>query len=259
MNVSAAKLIYDVGPQNVVNIAKNFGLTTKIPPYMSLSVGACEVIPYELISAFAILANNGERVAPIYYTKITDHKGKVLEENKPEKVRVLDPKIAWLMTNMLKSVVDHGTAFPIRAWGFNNPCAGKTGTTDDYRDAWFIGYTPKLVLGCWAGFDNNKEMGSGMTGATATLPFWIPIMKKATFNQLKAGEDVDADFVKPDGIVQMTVSQVTGYQRGGSPISEYFIQGTQPPLKSDSLKYNVLPSRLRPGKDRFLTVHEKKE
>lgn len=259
MNVSAAKLIYDVGPQNVVNIAKNFGMTTNIPPYMSISVGSCEVIPYELISSFSILANNGERVTPIYFTKITDHKGKVLEENRPEKVRVLDPKIAWLMTNMLKSVIDHGTAYPVRAWGFTNPCAGKTGTTDDYRDAWFIGYTPKLVLGVWCGFDNNQEMGSGMTGATAALPFWIPIMKKATFNQMKAGEDVDADFERPEGIAEMNISQNNGFRNGGNMIKEYFIKGTEPPARSDSLRYNFLPSKLRPGRDRYLTVREAKK
>ncbi|HOD53260.1 MAG TPA: PBP1A family penicillin-binding protein [Candidatus Cloacimonadota bacterium] len=262
MNVSAAKLIYDVGPQNVVKIAENFGLTTPIPPFMSLSVGSCEVIPYELISSFSIYASGGERVTPIFYTKVTDHKGKVLEENKPDKVKVLDPKVAWIMTDLMKTVVNHGTAFPIRSWGFTYPCAGKTGTTDDYRDAWFIGYTPKLVLGVWTGFDNNQPMGSGMTGATATLPVWIPIAKKAVYEQLKAGEDVDADFVKPEGIVEANVSSVTGFlakNSYGPVIKEYFIKGTEPGNYSDSLKFNYYPSRLRPGRDRYLNVVEVKD
>ncbi len=259
MNVSAAKIMYDVGPENVVKIAENFGLTTRIPPFMSVSVGSCEVIPYELISSFSIFAAGGERVTPIFYTKVTDHKGKVLEENKPDKVRVLDPKVAWLMTDLLKTVVDHGTAFPIRSWGFTYPCAGKTGTTDDYRDAWFIGYTPKLVLGVWTGFDSNREMGSGMTGAVATLPIWIPIAKKAVYEQLKAGEDVDADFVKPEGIVEANVSLTTGFLSKYSGTKEYFIQGTEPKANSDSLRYNYYPSRLRPGHDRFLKVVEVKD
>ncbi len=262
MNVSAAKLIYDVGPQSVVDIAKNFGLTTNIPPYMSISVGSCEVIPYELISSFSIFAANGERVTPIFYTKITNHQGKVLEEVKTEKVKVLDPKVAWIMTDLMKTVVNHGTAFPIRSWGFNTPCAGKTGTTDDYRDAWFIGYTPKLVLGVWTGFDDNTAMGSGMTGAVATLPIWIPIAKKAVYEQLKAGEDTEADFERPEGIIEETVNSNTGFlakYSGEAVIKEVFINGTQPVKHSDSLRYNFYPSKLRPGKDRYLRVNEVKE
>ncbi len=259
MNVCVGKMIYDIGPQNVVSLAKNFGLTTTIPPYISLAVGSCEVYPYELINAFSIFANNGQKVKAIFYTKVTDHQGRVLEEVKPEPIKVIDEKIAWLMTSLLKGVVDHGTAYPIRSWGFLNPCGGKTGTTDDYRDAWFIGYTPKLVLGVWTGFDNNTSLGSGMTGSYATLPIWIPIMKKAVDMQMRAGEDVNVDFPQPDGIVEVNISKQRGFlpkYMNETVIKEYFIDGTQPTVQSDSLKYNFYPSRLRPGRDRKLIVQE---
>ena len=259
LNVVAAKLIYDIGPNNVANMAETFGLTTNIPPYLSIAVGSCEVIPAELISSFGILANGGAKVEPIYYTKVTDSRGKVLELNLPNSTRVLDPKVAWLMTDLLKSVVNQGTAASIRAYGFDYPCAGKTGTTDDYRDAWFIGYTPNLVLGVWTGFDSNKTMGNNMTGAGTTIPIWVPIAKKACEDLKNDGVDVYADFFRPQGIVEENISNVTGFlanYRSKSVSKEFFIEGTEPKVYSDTLYYNFSPSQINQRDDDTLFVKE---
>ncbi|HPY95624.1 MAG TPA: PBP1A family penicillin-binding protein [Candidatus Cloacimonadota bacterium] len=259
LNISAAKVIYDIGPNSVVKVAENFGLTTNIPPYLSIAVGSCEVIPSQLISSFGIFASGGVKVEPIYYTKVVDSKGKVLEERKPNMTRVLDPKVAWLMTDLLKSVVNSGTAASIRSYGFYYPCAGKTGTTDDYRDSWFIGYTPRLVLGVWGGFDNNKTMGSGMTGSVVTVPVWTSIAKKAYADMATKGININEDFVKPQGIVEENVSKVTGFlanYTSSSVIKEYYIEGTEPTTYSDSLNYNFFPSKIDHRNDSVLNVRE---
>ncbi len=244
INVVAAKMIYDIGPKKVADFSRNLNFSTPIHPFLSLSVGSCEVIPFELITAYSVFANRGETVKPIYITKVTDSRGKVLEQYKVEKKRVLDPKVAYIMTDMLKTVVDEGTAVSARYNGLRMPAGGKTGTTDDYRDAWFIGFSKNLVLGTWLGFDNNTAMGRRMSGSAAALPVWIPIMKYYEQDLVKKGYDIYEDFDMPEGIIRLPVSKRTGLLPS-SPYEptriETFIEYTEPTAKSDVYRYNFYP------------------
>ncbi len=259
-NVYAVKMIYDLEPKKVRNLARQFGITTPISPFYSLAIGTSVVYPYQMIAGYTTFANNGERTKPIFIRRVEDHKGKILETAKIEKIRVLDEKIAFLIRSMMQSVIDEGTGMGVR-WQQNPAChyrwtaAGKTGTTDDYRDAWFLGYNKKYVTGIWVGFDDYTTLGTGQTGANAALPSWPYIMKKAIeldspLNS-KGKPIIDGSlykFDKPDGIVNVAVSKETGLLPKSSleeTIDEYFIAGTQPNPLSDSLDYNFFPTFYR--------------
>ncbi|MCK9328249.1 MAG: PBP1A family penicillin-binding protein [Candidatus Cloacimonetes bacterium] len=256
INVVAAKMIYDIGPFKVVDLAKKLDLSTPINPFLSLAVGSCEVIPYELISAYTVFANRGELVKPIFISKITDSKGKVLERYAINKKRILDPKVAYVMTDMLKTVVDEGTAVSARYKGLKMPAGGKTGTTDDYRDAWFIGFGKNLVMGSWVGFDNNVSMEDKMTGSSAALPIWIPIMKHYENKLKNQGINIYEDFDMPEGIIRLPVSKRTGLLPADllEPTkTEIFIEYTEPNEKSDSYRYNIYPkTQFLSSKDHIL-------
>lgn len=263
-NVFAAKVIYDLGPNKVVDFAKRFGLTTSIYPYYALSVGTLEVLPYELISAYTTFANNGERVKPIFIRRVEDIQGKILESNEPEKIRVIGEEAAYLMSSLLQSVVNEGTGAGIQ-WqpGYEElgsvtykwNAAGKTGTTDDYRDAWFIGFNRKLVTGIWVGFDDNSSLGKNQSGAVAALPSWPFIMKKAieldSPRNNRGQPIIDGSslmFQRPPGIIDVTVSKETGLLPKNlyeETLDEIFIAGTEPTRLSDSLNYNFVPTFYR--------------
>lgn len=263
-NIYAAKMIYDLGPRKVAEFAKRFGFTTPVYPYYALSVGSVEVLPYQLITAYTTFPNEGERVKPIFIRRVEDSKGKILEINAPEKIRVVNEQVAYIMASMMQSVVNEGTGVGIR-WqsgyetlqsiSYKWNAGGKTGTTDDFRDAWFIGYNRKLVIGIWVGFDDNSSLGDNQSGAIAALPSWPFIMRKAIeLDSPKNSQGkpiVDGSslqFKKPDGIITVAVSKETGLL-SKSPyeetIDEIFIEGTEPTPLSDSLNYNFYPTIYR--------------
>jgi len=245
INVVAAKIIYDIGPQKVVNITDKLNFSTKISPYLSISVGACEVIPYELVTAYSIFPTRGELIEPVYIRMVTDNRGKILEQATVRKKRVLDPKIAYLVTDMMKSVINAGTGVSARYAGFRMPAGGKTGTTDDYRDAWFVGYTKNLVCGTWMGFDDNTTLGRGMTGAVATLPIWTEIMKYYQERTRERGMNINEDFEMPQGIVRVPVSRRTGLLPSDEyepTIMESFVEYTEPRMRSGLFFYNYYPN-----------------
>lgn len=263
-NIFAAKLLYDLGPEKVVDYAKLFGLTTPIYPYYTISVGSIEVYPYELISAYTTFPNGGKRTKPIFVRRVEDAEGKILEANKPEKIRVVNDQVAYIMASLMQSVVDEGTGRGIHwqsgyktlgSTSYKWNAAGKTGTTDDFRDAWFIGYNKKLVTGIWVGFDDNSTLGKRQSGATAALPSWPYIMKKAIHldspKDTKGNPIVNSaslEFNKPNGIVSVDISKKTGLlpkNKYDETRKEIFIVGTQPTLLSDSLNYNFYPTRYR--------------
>jgi len=263
-NVFAAKTIYDIGPRKVMEYASRFGITTPIYPFYTLSVGSMEVKPFELISAYTTFPNGGERVKPIYIRRIEDKYGKILRTNEPEKIRVINEQAAYIMASLMQSVCEDGTGVGIR-WqsgyetlgsiSYKWNAAGKTGTTDDFRDAWFIGYNKKLVTGIWVGFDDNSTLGRGQSGATAALPSWPYIMKKAVYldsPKNNKGEPIvngdELQFVKPEGIVTLEISKETGLLPKNNyeeTMQEIFIAGTEPTPLSDSLNYNFLPTFYR--------------
>ena len=250
-NIPAVRIIYDITPQEVVKCAKRIGINSPIYPYLSLALGSVDVYPAEIISSYCVFANGGERITPIYIKKIEDESGKILEEHTPQSSRVISKQLAYVMTNIMQSVVDGGTAAGIRWRGFYLPAAGKTGTTDNFQDAWCIAYTTQMVLGIWAGFDDNITLGKGQAGAYVAVPPWPYIMNRAIYNNsLKdtTGKPIiDKElyiFPEPEGITRVDICDTTGLLAQPfcqNVYNEVFISGTEPTIISDSLGYNFEP------------------
>ena len=176
-NIPALKLTDKVGIRTVEDYARKFGITSPLPPYLPVALGAAEVTLMEQTSAFSVFPDDGVRLVPRYLTKVTDYDGRVLEENYPGVKDVVSARTARLMTSMLQGVVQHGTA--IAAASLKLPLGGKTGTTNDFTDAWFVGFSPTLTAGVWVGYDEKKPLGEKETGARAALPIWIQFMTAA--------------------------------------------------------------------------------
>jgi penicillin-binding protein 1A len=178
-NVPAVKLADKIGINTVVDMAKRFGITTPLPPYLPLALGAADMKLLEHVSAFTVFPNDGIRIDPHMIRRVTSYDGALLEEAHPEVHDVLSPEVARTMTAMLEEVIQFGTG--IQAKSLGRPAAGKTGTTQDYTDAWFIGFTPNLTAGVWVGFDDKQiSLGKRETGARAALPIWLEFMQGAT-------------------------------------------------------------------------------
>ncbi|MBN2320011.1 MAG: PBP1A family penicillin-binding protein [Acidobacteria bacterium] len=175
-NVPTIKVAADIGIENVVVMARRFGLTGSIKPYLSLAVGACEVTPLEMASAFTVFPNLGIQARPYFIRKVEDYTHRIKEENRPETHRVLDPGIAEEILDLLCNVVENGTAKKARSLG--RPLGGKTGTTQDFTDAWFIGFTPSLTAAVWVGHDRDETLGEGQSGSVVALPIWIEFMER---------------------------------------------------------------------------------
>ncbi len=189
-NIPALKIADSVGIKTVIDYAHRFGITSNIPPYLPVALGAAEVTLFEQTSAFSVFPNDGVRVAPRYITKVTDYEGRVMEEDFPEVKDVISARTARTMTSMLREVVLHGTG--VAAASLKLPLAGKTGTTNDFTDAWFIGFSPSMTAGVWIGFDEKKSLGAKESGARAALPIWMDFMKTAL-----AGKD-PGEFPQPE-------------------------------------------------------------
>jgi penicillin-binding protein 1A len=173
-NIPALKLASKVGIKTVIEYAERFGITAKLPPYLPVALGSAEITLMEQTSAYSVFPNDGVRVTPRYITKVTDYEGRVLEEDFPEVKDVISARTARIMTTMLREVVVHGTAVAAAKLPF--PAGGKTGTTNDFTDAWFVGFSPTMTCGVWIGFDEKKTLGAKETGAHAALPIWMNFM-----------------------------------------------------------------------------------
>jgi penicillin-binding protein 1A len=177
-NVPAVKLAEKVGISSVVDMAKRFGISTPLPPYLPLALGAADMKLIEHVSAFTVFPNDGIRIDPHMIRRVTSYDGALLEEAHPEVHDVLSPDVARTMTAMLEEVIQFGTGVQAKALG--RPAAGKTGTTQDYTDAWFVGFTPQITAGVWVGFDDKQiSLGKKETGARAALPIWLEFMQGA--------------------------------------------------------------------------------
>jgi penicillin-binding protein 1A len=191
-NIPALKLANKVGIKSVIDYAGRFGITAKLPPYLPVALGAAEITLLEQTSAYSVFPDDGVRTAPRYISKVTDYEGRVLEEDYPEVKDVISARTARIMTAMLHEVVMHGTAVAAAKMPF--PIAGKTGTTNDFTDAWFVGFSPSMTCGVWVGFDERKSLGAKETGAHAALPIWMNFMSAAL-----AGKD-PGEFQPPPNI-----------------------------------------------------------
>ncbi len=221
INIPAIKTLDELSPARVVEYASRMGIKSPLNPYLSLALGTSEVTLLEMASAYGVFATLGVRAEPMSVTRITDRFGRVLEENFPRRELVLSQEVAYVMTDLLKGVILRGTG---RAAAIGRPAAGKTGTTDDYRSAWFIGYTPYLTTAVWVGNDDNTPMRK-VVGGTVPARIWASFMKVAV-----QGMPPD-DWKKPEGVVVATVCGTSGLLASSdcpNPRPEVFIQGTEP-------------------------------
>ena len=243
INIPAIKVTDKVGPQTVINYARMMGIRTPMKPYMSIALGTMEVTMIDMVSSVGVLAAGGLRAEPMAIIRIESQDGRTLERDSPRRSEVLRATTAYVMNSMLSSVVNEGTAASIRGRGLTQTLAGKTGTTDDFSDAWFVGYTPDLVAAAWVGFDVRRRLGEKESGARAALPIWIDFMAKAL-------EGVpDKPFAEPEGIVHRDICKESGLLiREDCPTkrSEVFIAGTEPSRYCDVHRGARIPQNLGP-------------
>jgi penicillin-binding protein 1A len=222
-NVVTVKLATRVGVKYLVKYIRRLGIRSPMAPNLSLALGSSEVTLLELAAAYSAFANQGQRAEPRFITRITDSQGSVIDENLPQSEQVISPETAYLITSMLQGVIERGTGR--RAQQLGRPAAGKTGTTNDINDAWFLGYTPQLLTGLWVGFDEKRTLGKGETGGRVAAPIWARFMERALDNQ------AILDFPVPAGITFAWIDAHTGQRilpGGGGGFLECFRRGTEP-------------------------------
>ena len=224
-NVPAVKMMEALTPQQVISYAHRFGLESKLEPYLSLALGAADLTLIDMTSAYSVFPNGGVRMRPHPILKISDRGGNLLEENRPDPQDAIRADTAFVMTSLLRGVVQRGTAGSASKLGW--PLGGKTGTTDDYGDAWFIGFDPDITVGVWVGHDERKPIGHNETGGVAALPIWIEFMR--AYIETRDPKN-PPDFVAPGNIVFVPVNASNGSvsEDGATGINEAFISGTQP-------------------------------
>ncbi len=236
LNLPTVRLVQQIAnPATVVKYAQKMGLTTNIPPYESIALGAGEVIPIEITSAYSAFPNQGVRMEPIFITRVEDKDGNLIEENRPHGSEVLSKETATIMTDMMRGVLDFhagpgrfGTGVGARSkYGFTRPAGGKSGTTNEYRDTWFIGFTPQLTTGVWVGFDRQDMSFERGTGSSICLPVWAPFMKAAHDT---LGLPVE-DFNQPPTVYKLeicTISKELANEECPSTTYAIFRAGTEP-------------------------------
>jgi penicillin-binding protein 1A len=223
VNVVTVKLLEEVGVDAVVTMARQVGIRSDLRREMALALGVSEVTLLELVSAYGVFANAGVRAEPVAIRKVTDNQGRILTQHVPTPQAVMAPETAYVLVNVMKGVIERGTG--ARAHGLQRPLAGKTGTSADATDVWFVGFTPSLVAGVWVGYDRKRSLGPVETGGRLALPMWIHFMRDALRGT------VPQDFPIPDGVVAVPVDLQTGRPaQSGSrgTINEYFAEGTEP-------------------------------
>ncbi|MDI9571384.1 MAG: PBP1A family penicillin-binding protein [Pseudomonadota bacterium] len=221
-NVITIKVLQDIGVDYAASYANVMGIASPLARNLSLALGSSGVTLLEMVRAYGVLANQGRRTTPYFILKIVDRTGHVFEENQPKVDQVIDPRIAFITSHVMRDVVESGTGRRVRSIG--RPVAGKTGTTNDVRDAWFLGFTPSLIAGVWVGFDQERSLGQQEVGGRAAAPIWLYFMSQAL-----AGQPVET-FPVPEGIVFAKVNPKTGEpSNGGGSIYEGFLEGTTPP------------------------------
>jgi len=230
INLVSVRLVQELELQEkAASYAKRFGFTTQINPYDAIVLGVDVVYPIELTSAYGVFANKGIWTEPIAILRVEDKNGNILEEAGPNSREVLTEATAYIMTDLLQTVIKAGTGRSTGSlYHFYRPCAGKTGTTNDYRNAWFVGFTPQIVTGVWVGMDDQTvSLGEGRSGATTALPIWAPFMRMA-HDTLKLPV---ARFTQPAGVIRMNVcadSKLKATPQCPKILNEVFLAGTEP-------------------------------
>jgi penicillin-binding protein 1A len=235
VNIVTVKIAQDVGIDYIKDYAQKLGISFPLQNDLSMALGSSSISLYELTKVYAVFANQGNAFRPIFIKKILDRDGNLLEENLPlfypkepfNEERILSPQTAYIMTNLLEGVVQNGTGW--RAKTLGRPVAAKTGTTDQFLDAWFIGYTQEFITGIWVGFDEERSLGENETGSRTASPIWVTFMSKIL------NERPVKDFPIPEGIEFMKIDPKTGQvSLGREAILECFKEGTGPTQKVSS-------------------------
>jgi penicillin-binding protein 1A len=225
-NVASVKLLDLIGVGRVVDFAHRAGIQDDLPPYPSLALGSADLVPIQVVAAYAAIANQGTYMEPYFVERVSSHDGRAIDMHSPRARKAMEPAVAYVLTHMLEGVVDRGTAGSIA--DLDVDIAGKTGTTDEYSDAWFIGFTPRYTILTWVGYDQKRSIGRNMTGAEAALPAWRLIVEDG----LEHGWIVKGErFVPPPGVVMVPVEQLSGLRAvpgAERVIEEAFVEGTQP-------------------------------
>ena len=222
-NVVTIKILRDIGIDYTIDYARKLGIQSELSRDLSIALGSSGVSLIELVNVYSVFTNLGYLIQPVFITKIFDRDGNLLEEFSPIRAKVIEKSTAYIMTNLLQGVVKHGTGRRVRE--LKRPVAGKTGTTNNLFDAWFVGYTPRYITGTWVGFDNERCLGKGETGSRAAIPIWLDFMKKVL-----ADKPVRV-FQVPEGVVFSKIDAETGLlpiPESKRTIFECFKEGTAP-------------------------------
>jgi penicillin-binding protein 1A len=223
-NLVTARIMQAITPAVGVEYAKRFGISSDLKPYMSLALGAFEVSLKEMVEAYTVFPNYGVRVNSYFIRSISDLNNNIIEENLPDRKQVIEKETAFIMNYLLQGVVKSGTGW--RARNLPAPVGGKTGTTNDFTDAWFIGFTPTLTVGVWVGFDQKKSLGEEETGSEAAAPVFVAFMEKYLAKYPETGK-----FRIPSGVYMINIDKYTGKLLTPDclyPLSEAFLPGTEP-------------------------------
>jgi penicillin-binding protein 1A len=231
LNLISVRLVQElIPPREVVDMAKRMHISTPLRAVDAIALGTSEVYPIEMVSAYATFANGGIYCEPMSITRIDDRYGITIAQFYPKREEVLSEETAFMMSSLLQSVIKKGTGRRVGWWngGFNRPAGGKTGTTQNWTDAWFVGFTPQLATGVWMGVDGPPQisLGDGQMGNVAALPAWVEFMQTA-YDTLSIPY---SEFKKPDGIVQLGICQITkDLVTSNCPVEkEYFIKKYTP-------------------------------
>lgn len=240
-NVPAVKLADRVGIRTVIDLVHRFGITSEIPPYLPVSLGAAGITLEQQVDSYSVFPNDGIRVAPRLIRKVSNYDGILLWQDRPEINQVIRQKTARTMMTLFRAVIDdkHGTGAEVAE--LNHPLGGKTGTTSDYTDAWFIGFSPSITSGVWMGFDNRESLGDKETGAHAALPIWIPFMRAAI-----AGKD-DEEFIADQQEELLNRASAERAGRGKSPVKFEPPRGKQPSPATQPMTPHTPAARLAPS------------
>ena len=225
INVPAVKLWDLVKGRQVIDFSYRCGIRSRLPNYPSIALGAADLVPMELAAAYATVANLGVHIAPYLIERVTGPDGHVMERRYPSSYISTSPQTAYVLTHMMEGVIDHGTAYELKSLPIN--IAGKTGTTNDFTDAWFVGFTPRYTILTWIGYDAKKPLGYGMSGAVAALPMWKMIAEDGIEN---GWMKKDEPFPVPPGVQLKDIEYYSGLlaRGGGKTIQEAFVAGTEP-------------------------------
>jgi penicillin-binding protein 1A len=244
-NLATVRLLEKIGVKTVVEFSRGLGIASPLNQDLSLALGSSSVTLLELTSAYGVFANQGLKLEPFAVSVVQDPAGQIVQQTLFAPRQVVSQETAYLITNVLEDVVQHGTGQLAKS--LERPLAGKTGTTNDYSDAWFIGYTPNLVVGVWVGFDDVKTLGEMEAGSRAALPIWVDFMRTVL------GQVPEAPFEIPENIVFVKVDPETGLlaaDQGEQGNVEIFVRGTEPtqssPPRTDTTRFYQLDQGYEP-------------